>query len=442
MSRFIKTYRASWLPLMATLLWAGSIVSGAEAQTDIYVRGSGRLIPVALPQLCLESGTTEAATKIPAVMARDLDLSGYFQVIDPGSYIETPGRCPGPDGFSYSDWSVIGADGLVRGTVQVVGELIRVRMYLYDVPRRQMVLGKEYEGDATQISRMGHRFANEVMKFFTGQYGPFGSQIVYSSRVGRFKELFIMDMDGSNMQRLTNERGLALSPSWDSSGANVVYTSYRSRMPDLFLLDVMRRSTRQISRGEGLEIGAKFLGNGTFLTSRSSGRDSDIVIMGRDGNVIRKMSAPPGTINVSPSLAPDGQRFAFCSNRAGGPQIYVSDLSGGPAQRISFVNANYCTSPAWSPKADRIAFVCRSDGGFQIYAVDANGSNALQLTSGGDNEDPDWSPDGRYLAFATTFGKRGGPFHIAMMREDGSNVKQLSDGRSGDFEPSWGPVVP
>lgn len=424
--------------LVCTFLY---LTSTAYAQTDIYVRGSGRMIPIALPQLCLSTGDTSAVRDIPQTMQRDLDLSGFFQVIDPGSYIETPGRCAGPDGFSYSDWSVIGADGLVRGTVEVVGDLLRVRMYLYDVPRRQMVLGKEYEGDATQISRIAHRFANEVMKFFTGEYGPFGTQLVFSSRVGRFKELFVMDMDGTNLRQLTNERGLAISPSWDATGTQVVYTSYRNRTPDLFLLDVARRSTRQLTRSEGLEVSAKFLNNGSFLTSRSLGRDSDLIVMSRDGTVQRKMAAPTGTINVSPSIAPDGNQFAFCSNRAGGPQIYISDLSGGPAKRVSFVNSNYCTSPAWSPKGDRIAFVCRADGGFQIFVANPDGSNAMQLTSGGDNEDPDWSPDGRYLVFASTMGRRGGPFAIALMRDDGSNVRQLSNGRSGDFEPSWGPLL-
>src|SRR5207245_3511987 len=53
--------------------------------------------------------------------------------------------------------------------------------------------------------------------------------------------------------------------------------------------------------------------------------------------------------------APDGRRFAFCSARAGSPQIYVMSLDGGGLTRVSSTGS-YNTSPAWSPKGDRLAW--------------------------------------------------------------------------------------
>jgi Tol biopolymer transport system component len=64
----------------------------------------------------------------------------------------------------------------------------------------------------------------------------------------------------------------------------------------------------------------------------------------------------------------------------------------------------------------------------------------LQLTSSGDNEDPDFSPDGRYLVFATTFGRGPGNFGLSLMRNDGSAMKELYRSRGGDSEPTWGPL--
>lgn len=423
-------------------LLCASAPLAALAQTDIYVRGSGRLFPVALPQLCVEGGDPAVGRKIPEVMSRDLDLSGYFEVLNPGSFIETPGKCGAADAVAYSDWSVIGAEGLVRGVVSPSPSGVRVQLYLHDVQRRTIVLGKEYDGDPAQAGRMAHKFANEIMKFFTGEAGVFGSQIAFSSKVGRFKELFVMDMDGSNLRQITDDRALAVSSAWDPAGQRVVFTSFRNRMPDLFVIDPATRRAAQITRGPALELGAQFTPDGRgLIVSRANGGNSDIVRMNLDGTVGERIVPSNGAINISPRWSPDGSQLVFCSNRGGGPQIYTMNADGSNVRRVSFVNSNYCTSPAWSPKGNRVAFVCRADRGFQLFTAGADGSAPLQLTSSGDNEDPDWSPDGRYIVFATTFG-RGGPFALAMMREDGSHTRELTRSRGGDTEPSWGPVPP
>lgn len=415
------------------------ITSNASAQTDIYIRGSARLIPIALPQLCLQGGDAFAQKEIPKIIQRDLDLSGYFQVLDPTSYIESPGKCGGPENITYSDWSVIRADGVVRGTVSSGAGGIRIQMYLHDVGKQGVVLGKEYEGTTNDVNKIAHRFANEIMKYYTGEYGPFGTQVAFSTRVGRFKELAVMDMDGSNIRQLTNERALAMSSSWSPTGSHLVYTSYRSRVPDLFTIDIASRRVSQITRTSQMELGAKFTQDGgSILTSITDGLQSGIVYVGTDGRILRKVTEGAGVIDVSPHWAPDYSRIIFCSNRAGGPQIYTMNSDGSNIKRVSFASSNYCTSPTWSPKGDKIAYVCRSDGGFNIYVANYDGSDPMQLTSIGSNEDPDWSPDGRYLVFASTLG-RGSAFNLALIRADGSNIKQLTTSRGGDFQPSWGP---
>src|SRR5690606_39003067 len=122
-----------------------------------------------------------------------------------------------------------------------------------------------------------------------------------------------------------------------------------------------------------------------------------------------------GAIDISPDWSPDGSRIVFCSNRAGGPQIYTMNADGSNVKRISFVSSNYCTSPSWSPKGDKIAFVCRADAGYNIFTANTDGSQPQQLTSVRSNEDPDWSPDGRYIVFSSN--ARSGVFNISIMRD-------------------------
>ncbi|NMC64163.1 MAG: hypothetical protein GYA55_13445 [SAR324 cluster bacterium] len=417
------------------------LVNEAFAQTDIYLSGAAKLLPIAVPQLCQEAAPTTATKEIPNTIGRDLDLSGYFEVLSPSAYIESPGKCGGPESMTYSDWTVIGADHVVKGNVSVSGSRLRARMWLVDVIKQQAVLGKEYEAGANDASMVAHRFANEILKYFTGSYGPFGTQIAFSTKVGRFKEIAIMDMDGGNLRQLTNERSLATSVSWAPNGKSLIFTSYRARVPDLFTIDIFNRSIKNLTNNADLELSPHYMRNGTILASINEGnKDSHLVILDGNGRMLRRITSGSGVIDVSGQWSPDESQIVFCSNRGGGPQIYVMNANGSDVHRISFVSSNYCTSPAWSPKGDKITFICRADAGFNVFVSAPDGSNPMQLTSYGDNEDPTWSPDGRYIAFSSTLGKGVIP-SIALIRADGAGLKQITKSRSGDYNPAWGPGI-
>ena len=412
--------------------------SFAAAQTQIHISGPQSGFPIAVPQLCDSGGAGDTARRIPEVVAKDLELSAVFKVINPGAYVESAGRCSNLKNVAFSDWSVIGAEWLIKGNITVNGDTFNAELYLFDVPQQRAVLAKAYEASVEDYRRVAHRFANAVLGVVTGEKGAFGSQMVFTSKVGRFKELFIAELDGSEMRQLTKDKGIAVSPSWHTSGQKIVYTSYRTRKPELFTISPEGGSPRQMTKREGLEIGAKYMRDGeSVITSAIVNGNSNIVILDGDGSVQRQVTRG-SVIDVSPSLSPDGSKFAFCSNRGGGPQIYVASVSNPEdARRISFTSSNYCTSPAWSPKGDKIAFVCR-DQGFQLYITSPGGERPTQLTYVGINEDPNWSPDGRYLLFSSNGG--GGPRGIYLLPLITGVPKRITSSRTDDGQPVWGPV--
>ena len=86
-------------------------------------------------------------------------------------------------------------------------------------------------------------------------------------------------------------------------------------------------------------------------------------------------------------------------------------------------------------KGDKIAFVCRSENRHQVFVTNTDGTQPVQLTTRGSNEDPSWSPDGRYLVFSST--AFGSSKSLAMIRADGANMVSLYESRSGSFDPAW-----
>ncbi|MGI6680799.1 MAG: hypothetical protein ACOX3T_04870 [Bdellovibrionota bacterium] len=411
--------------------------SASSTTTDITIQGAGKRFPIAVTSICNQTSHNLEPDK---TIISNLDVSGYFNVLNPETYIESKGKCD-DSSFAYSDWSIIGAEGLVKGVALNEGGQIKVKMYLHDVVRQGVVVAKEYKiSSPAQISTVANRFSNVILEYFTGTSSFFGSQIAFSGRVGRFKELFLMNANGTDIRQVTNDRGLVLSTSWSPTGSDLIYTSYRNRAPDLFRYSLVNRRLLQLTTGNALEIGGQFSPDGnTILYSRTRGSAADLILADLSGKTIRNVLVEGGIINVSPSWSPDGKEIVFCSNRGGGPQIYRMSSSGANIKRVSFVSSNYCTSPAWSPVGDKLTFVCRAEGRFQLFVTDVDGSNAQQLTTYGNNEDPSWSPDGRYIAFASTFGSSR-VFNIAVIKSDGSNLRQLTFSSTGYTDPAWGPV--
>ncbi len=174
------------------------------------------------------------------------------------------------------------------------------------------------------------------------------------------------------------------------------------------------------------------------MTASSISGVTKIASYDLNGRLLKRLTQG-SSIDVSPTLSPDNTQVAFTSNRAGGPQIYVMSINGGGARRISFADSNYCTSPAWSPKGDKIAFTCRK-GGNQLFLAAPDGGSTTQLTFNGNNEDPSWSPDGRFIALSSDQG-RGGPRNIVILSLLGGTPTQITFTKSEDSQPAWSPLV-
>lgn len=161
----------------------------------------------------------------------------------------------------------------------------------------------------------------------------------------------------------------------------------------------------------------------------------------------------------TPAFSPDGNSIAFYLSRPGGAGLYRSEV--GSDQLVQLTRSDDDCCPVWSPDGRWIAFsqvshdvnfisihVVPADGGSaqkhqaegaalaQPAAFKTSSSNSTEriLDTGGirpRRPEIDWSPDGKYIAFA-------GPAGISLVSVDSSTVRRISEPTAGSED--WGPV--
>jgi TolB protein len=429
---------------IAVLVILISIISAPAAQAQVKgdIVGPGMpKYPIAVSPLKSMSASGEqgrVSEGVADAISYDLDLSGWFRVIDRAAYIEHPQKSGDTLGtFDFKDWSTLGAVGLVKGRFTLQGEELTVEIRLFDVSQAKEIIGKRYTASAKDYRRIAHKFADEIINQFTGVPGIFNTRIAYvSTSGGRFKEVHVSHLDGTEKYQVTNNRTINLSPAWTPDGKSILYTSYKDRNPSLYLFELYSAKDIKFSSRTGLNLGGKWSPDGqTVAVSLERGGNSDIYLLDRAGNVVRRLTEDPA-IDVSPAWSPDGRQLVFVSDRSGSPQLYILDVSNGRTRRLTYTGG-YNTSPDWSPKGDKVAYISRIGGRFSVFSVPTEGGEPLRLTSNSaDNEDPAWSPDGRFIVFSSN---RAGRYHLYIMQASGENQRRLTGSGGDDTKPSWSP---
>jgi Tol biopolymer transport system component len=164
----------------------------------------------------------------------------------------------------------------------------------------------------------------------------------------------------------------------------------------------------------------------------------ELYLMDGDGRNQRRLTNTLDIQEWHPHWSPDGSRIVFQCYHSGGPGFNVclinADGSGYTEITDWEQDASGAQRPVWSPDGNQIAVSRETDGPTWIWLMNADGSNQRQLVEG---RDASWSPDGTRIAFERQV--NGGRPQLFTVRPDGSDLRQLTDLQDFVMYPTWSP---
>ena len=284
-------------------------------------------------------------------------------------------------------------------------------------------------------------------------------------------EIYLMDADGTNARRLTDNRDGDSLPAISPDGTRVVFDSNRLRTAGqpantthLFLMNIDGSAQSALTWGssaswspDGKRIAFHASASGAAAPTRvepgAPASDSDIFVADIEGllehrETPRNLTSSPATIDDDADWSPDGRRIVYTSraatargsNAANDPsaEIFVinADGSGSPVRLTA--NDEEERAPAWSPDGKRIVYAARKGGpDFELCVMNADGTGQGQLT---DNTVGDltssWSLDGRQITFHRIVSP--GRFQLFTIGADGKGERQITDTPGLNGFPKWG----
>ena len=374
----------------------------------------------------------------------DLDNAGIFDMVSKSFYPTAP--VGGPTDVKFDTWSAPppNAAMLVFGNLGASGNNVVVQGWLYDVKNTAspQILGKQYTDVATtQAARIiAHKFADEIIfRLGGGINGIAETQIFYVSTRSGHKEIWGMDYDGANQHPITTLGSIALSPHISPDGSRLAFSSFTGSGWEIRMFSFDLNRLVSFPRFAGTNLSPAWAPDGSRLAfSSSRSGDPEIYVIDQSGGNLHRITESKGP-DVSPVWnRKTGSQIAWVSGRTGLPQIYIMEADGTNIQQMT--DQGYAVSPAWSPNGQFLAFSWMrhygpgAPGSEDIYLMDIVSKQWVQLThDGGRNDFPSWSPDGRHIVFQSS---RSGSLQIWTMLADGTNQKQLTTS-GNNSEPDW-----
>jgi len=260
-----------------------------------------------------------------------------------------------------------------------------------------------------------------------GQGAP-GSVAFFSARDGN-NEIYLMDPDGQNPMRVTDNPFSDVDPDISTNGRDIAFTSNRGGSNDIYVIDSAGGVPVNLTQNAANDGWARWAPDGhsiVFHSNRSG--NFELYAMNADGGNVIRLTDYPG-VDQFPEWSPNGQEIVFRRDT----DIYVLHVRTGQARRLTDAPPlNQMAS--WSPNGKQIAFMSSRAGYISVFVMNADGSQQMNLTpkDPGDLDSdwisraPSWSANGRQIYFMSSRPSTGLDTEIFVVNSDGTGTTRIT----------------
>ncbi len=242
------------------------------------------------------------------------------------------------------------------------------------------------------------KLADMVFENITQSKGVFSSQVVFSMNWHGVRQIFISDIVGKKIRKITDNITDSIAPKLSPDGNYVVYTRYfKSGGTSLRLINLKNLDDMPIYSSKGLNVAGSFTedGKNVFFISYD-GKISKIISYNLINGEMEVLYLSRSRL-ATPVVTYNKDMIAFVSDELGSPQIFLLNLKNKSVKRITYKH-NYATSPSFAPPGTHFVYVALVNGINKIFASSIEGNDFALLTPIDKSfEDPHWSKNERFV---------------------------------------------
>ena len=207
-------------------------------------------------------------------------------------------------------------------------------------------------------------------------------------------QICLYSADSNRLISFPRFRGTNASPAWSPDGSEIAFMSSQGGDPEIYVSDLTGGHLHRITFAAGVSTSPMYnpkTGKQIIFVSDRAG--SPVLYMSNsDGSDVQKIDLPDKGYVIDPSWSPNGQLVAFSWRRpSGNYDIYAMDVVSHQLVELTR-DSGRNERPSWAPDGRHLVFESTRNGTRQIWSMLADGSQPRQLTYQGQNESPSWSP--------------------------------------------------